>query len=301
MLDTIAPNEPPTIVRSADRRRRRGVRPHTTDSGHGPQIGRIPSGWLASSRLFPDATADDYLARHSEFLGPVKLRRGPQGILRQVEVFLPPQSVTGQLCTVDPEQAEEAGRLRDEIQTMAEALLDGQLKLDAWNPPDLTTLLAGWLAEQGCDAIADKEGNLRLTIRGEGCDGQVRIECGADRLRLVMPLGQWTQLSPTAAMAIRLLAAEANDRTRLMRVVSTAHQQAGLHVEAQVDLTGLPSGNPLNRATEALWREMTHMATDSLELALRLLGLELPALADPQGSDLAEQIVRQQESFDRDH
>ena len=213
MLDTIAPNEPPTIVRSADRRRRRGVRPHTTDSGHGPQIGRIPSGWLAPSRLFPDATADDYLARHSEFLGPVKLRRGPQGILRQVEVFLPPQSVTGQLCTVDPEQAEEAGRLRDEIQTMAEALLDGQLKLDAWNPPDLTTLLAGWLAEQGCDAIADKEGNLRLTIRGEGCDGQVRIECGADRLRLVMPLGQWTQLSPTAAMAIRLLAAEANDRT----------------------------------------------------------------------------------------
>jgi hypothetical protein len=301
MHNSVACNEVFTAVSPGDGRRSRAKRPRAADLDDHSQTRRMSRGWFLATRPDPEATADDYLARQSEFQGPVKLYRGPRGIRRQVEVYLPAESTAGQFSAVDPEQSEQSDGLDDDIRAMAQSLLDGHPPLNAWNPPDLAARLAGWLAEQGREAIADKQGNLRWTVRCEGCDGQARIDCGTDRLRLTMPLGQWAELSPAGKRAIRLLAAEANDRTRLERIACAPHGKSGLRVEAQVDLTGLPGGNDFHRAAEALWREMIRLAADALELALRRLGLELPALADPQCGDLAELLLRRQESFDENH
>ncbi len=261
----------------------RPIEPPAADS----QIQSDPTGWVTFSRRLPPCEGEGCLARQGDdLIGPIKLRRFAAGIVQQLDVFVPALSSSAERWAVDPDLADEVRALLGEIAQVAQRMFDGQLDLDAWEPPAAESLLLPWIRELGHDAVLDQAGDLRLTLHREACDGQVKIECRPNRLRMVMPLGRWPQLTPAAAAAITRLAAEANDRTRLVRIVCQPCA-AGLQVEALVDLTGLPASR-LNRAAEAMWKEMVHLALDGLDLVLRRLGLELQVLADPGNGQFAE-------------
>ena len=262
----------------------RPIEPPAADS----QIQSGPTGWVTCSRRLPPCEGEDCLARQGDdLIGPIKLRRGAAGIVQQLEVFVPALASSAERWAVDPDPGDEVRALLGEIAQVARRMFDGQLDLDAWEPPAAESLLLPWIRELGHDAVFNPTaGDLRLTLHREACEGQVKIECRPNRLRMVMPLGRWPQLTPAAAAAITPAGCRPNDRTRLVRIVCQPCA-AGLQVEALVDLTGLPASR-LNRAAEAMWKEMVHLALDGLDLVLRRLGLELQVLADPGNGQFAE-------------
>jgi hypothetical protein len=154
-------------------------------------------------------------------------------------------------------------------------------------PPPVDELLRR-LADLGHEAAVDEHGDLRTSLKRRGCDLQVKAAVGRGRLRFSMHLGRFAKLSPAATAAMLSLVQQANDHTRLARLIWKLEDQA-LRVGAQVDLTGLPAelGRP---ACAALWDSTIAMTMASLELVLRRLGLELQILADPAQQQLAEQF-----------
>lgn len=157
-------------------------------------------------------------------------------------------------------------------------------------------MIGNWLTEAGHETAIDKKGHLRLTVKRRGCDGQIRIERQEGRLRLALTLGRWSKLEPSAEAAILRLAGEANTRSRLVRIAWL--EKEGFHYcQAQVDLTGLPVGSELNSPLAGpralMWKGMVQAAVDALKLALKRLGLELPALGDPKNKTLAEMVAMQ--------
>ncbi len=120
----------------------------------------------------------------------------------------------------------------------------------------------------------------------------MRVQRRTGRLRFVMPLGRWKNLDDAARDALLALGHAANAHCRLTRI-AWVEEDGATRCEAQVDLTGLPAPEgeaSFSRASEAMWKAMVQMTVSGLELALRRLGLEMPALADPKNREVAEAL-----------
>ena len=135
--------------------------------------------------------------------------------------------------------------------------------------------------------MTDADGNLRLTLKRRGADGQVRLERTEKSVRFTMPLGRWKKLEPDGRRAMIALASQANAGTRLARVV-WLEDTDGCRCEVACDLTGLPCEGSI---CESFFGIMVRMAVTGLELSLRRLALELGALARPQGRELVKQLL----------
>jgi hypothetical protein len=242
-----------------------------------------PEGWLALRGPFGLTAGQDALAVHGDWAGPVKLAERQGEVEQRVEFFLGSQPGTTDSSAFDEEAAQEAEHRMAALLHLAQQL-DGRSRLDGWQPPAAETL-AGWLADAGHENAIDSDKNLRLTLKRRGCDGQVRVERGDGRLRLILPLGAWPELNELSRVAMRGLLGIANARSRLVRL-AWLPEGAGRCCEAQVDLSGLPNGD----GCDGLWRATLPLAVGALELALRQLGLELPLLADPNNHELAELV-----------
>lgn len=283
-----------SVTTAMDRRAGRAARTRKPK----PQTGRANewrttralSGWLTMCRAFTVPDGKDVLELHADWAGPVKLTENEGETEQRVELFLGRNPEADPL--LDEEAAREADRLIAELIDRAAAFA-GQSALEGWQPPTADTL-ASLLHATGHETAIDKDHNLRLTLKRPGCDGQVRIDRDSGRLRFTLPLGRWTELEPMAERAIRLVAADVNRMIRLVRVAWVAEPK-GSRCEAQVDLSGMPTGTGSNACRDAVWREMVRLAVNGLELALRQLGLELPVLADPKNFDLAELLLANME------
>lgn len=257
-------------------------RPLRGESPPGWQVVRRPEGWLEMNRLWQRKGQVDELAAHADWAGPVKLVER-QGYIEQRVEFFPGRIAPA--STLDEETAAGFDALFGELIQKGGSLGE-QKRETTWTAPPAETL-AAWLGQSGYETALDNERNVCLTLKRTGCDGEVRIACGADRLRFVMPLGHWAALEPTAEMAMRRLARDVNARGRLVRIAVRSEGE-GRRFEAQTDLTGLPFGSDADSHRERMWRETVRLAAKGLELALRQLGLELPLLADPRNKDLAD-------------
>jgi hypothetical protein len=243
------------------------------------------AGWFLGRRDFAVPEGQDHLAIHGTWSGPVKLVDRAGRIEQRVEILLGQNQEGPEGLFQDEEAARNAEALLQEL-LQTSCFADPALEDTAWQPP-ATEALAGWFADAGVESAIDREQNLRLTLKRRGCDGQVRVERGAGRLRLLLPLGQWQQLEAASEDAMRNLARAANSQSRLLRI-AWLPQDSGRRCEAQVDLSGLPGADSLESRRQQLWREMLRRSVAGLELALRQLGLELPMLADPQNREVAE-------------
>jgi hypothetical protein len=272
---------------------RRGTAAHRVDDHRtrhaGPRDWEVArrGGWLTVSRWGHAGDETDVLTRHGDWAGPVKQIEAPRGGCTQRFDFYVGHDTAGQPHeAVDPEAAAALMQLQSDLVDLA-LQFDGAPVIDGWTPPAADTL-AEWLTRTGREVAIDKEQNLRLTLKRRGCDGQVRVDRAAGRLRFVMPLGRWSDVSRDAERAMRDLACEANARARLVRIVWVA-DGAARRCDAQVDLSGLPVAHTDARHDQ-FWQGMTRMAVAGLELALRQLGLELGVLADPRHRDLVELV-----------
>jgi hypothetical protein len=193
--------------------------------------------------------------------------------------------------------------LLDEAAAMARHCLESRLlgcvhawfqpqsRIPGWTPPS-SDLLAAWFRDGGFKPVIDGEGNLRLTLKRRGCDGQILVERREEgRLRICMPLGRWKILSRTSEAAALLLAGEANARGRLVRVAWMT-EGALTRCEAQVDLSGLPWSEFPDRPTMAMWKGTIRMSMLALKLTLLRLGLELPLLCDEKHAAVKDWIFK---------
>lgn len=239
-----------------------------------------PGGWLVVATDGGPA-AGEPLVRHADWLGPAKLTSVGGKLERLTEVYVSPEMFGGD--SMDHESKEQRDELFAEL--AATVFADRSPGEPAsWCPPRSGRLVA-WLAEGGYRAVVDNEDDLRLTLKARGCDGQVRVRREAQRLRLTLRLGSWSDLTTEAETAMLGLARQANDRGRLARIAWMIDGQAR-HCDAQVDLTGLPADGLAAR----IWPDMLCLSVRGLELALRRLGMELDALADPGNLGLVARL-----------
>jgi hypothetical protein len=253
-----------------------------------PAEGRRASATTPAERCPVDA-GQELITEHADWVGPVKLMNGRDGPVQRIDVFLgkPRHERFDPLLHTGAE--EDFDRVLSQVVEQAHELFEqNRTALENWKPPD-TKRLAAWLSEAGHTVGMDNDENLRMTIRASGRDGQVRVLCRPGQLRLVLPLGTWPQLRPTAEAAMLRLADQANNRLRLARIAWRTTKDSR-SCEAQVDLTGLPSPDASNDLDNGVIRDMVRLAPDALQLALRQLQQELGILADPQHHDLAELV-----------
>jgi hypothetical protein len=270
----------------------------TTRSGlFGPRGGkadwnvtRDQLGWLTIERPAVGHANQERIVEHADWAGPVKLTAGHEGPLQRIDVFLGNQLAERFDPVLNPGAEKDLDQVLSGVLEQAHAVFSqNRAVLDRWVPPDTKTLSA-WLAQAGRTVARDKDENLRMTIRASGRDGQVRVLVRQGQLRLVMPLGSWSQLSSSAESAMLRLADQANNHLRLARIAWRSTAKGACRCEAQADLTGLLWATTLNPAECGVMRDMIHMAIDGLELALRQLQFELEVLADPRHADLAEMV-----------
>jgi hypothetical protein len=238
-------------------------------------------GWLVLGRPFPLSAQQLPLQVHAGWAGPFKLVGRPGEVEERAEVFLGSQGGEDS-SSLNPEA------LCQELLGLAATAKQPEQAVE-WEPPE-ASLLAAWLAAAGWEPTIDGADRLSLTLRRPGCEGQLRIERGAGRLRLVLPLGHWPQLEPCGERAIYALAARVNAGIRMARIVWIC-SGSERRCEAQVDLSGLPVPAPACPWREGLWRRWLPRAAGALELALRQLGLELAVLANPSYRSLAERVA----------
>jgi hypothetical protein len=255
---------------------------------HGLKRGRmtwLPDGWLVYDRPWKRGTTGGPLATHAEWSGPTRLVRVGNRWMRRIEVYLDPTLADDEGF----ETSASAGR-----DAVLAALLDcvfagnPQACLSEWQPPDAADVVE-WLGDSGYSTAVDDERNIRLSLRGRGCDGQVRVTRQPGRFRLSLELGAWPRLDPIAENAMLSLAGQANDGMRLGRI---AWRAAGdrRRAAAEVDLSGLPVDATGDAARVALWRDLLRLAVGSLDLAQRRLGMELDVLADPRHAAIALEL-----------
>ena len=251
--------------------------------GQGWALRTHPVGFISFSRPFSVAKDQEALTVHDSWEGPFKLARHDDKLKQRLEFFV--SSVLGDDPILDSGAARKLESLMAEVVKHL-ARVDFEPSASKWHPPDSEKLLS-WLSSSGHAAVLDDQKNLRLTLKRNGRPSQIRVIRESGRLRLVMPLGQWKKLEPAARESILLLAHGANRVNRLARIVwhSNGNQCA---IEAQVDLTGLPTQNDL---CESFWKDMLGMAVASLDLVLRQLGLEVSVLAKPENRKLANQVL----------
>jgi hypothetical protein len=244
------------------------------------------SGWLAHATAYSMTPGQNPLAHHANWFGPVKLIGSGPTVQRMTEVFLSHELLGDQVF---------AAESKEQFESLLAALSDGVFanrsaaKKRHWRAP-ATQQLVDWLAAGGFPAAVGDEGDLRLTLKARGCDGQVLGRCDHGRLRFSMRLGAWSSLDAECEKAMLYLARQANDCGRLARIAGAVDQDAR-RCEAQVDLTGLPTDGP----AKLIWPDMLCMSIHALELALRRLGMELDVLADPANRDIATQLIKQKQ------
>jgi hypothetical protein len=244
--------------------------------------------WLRFEAAAHDVAGHEALAVHDTWLGPTKLVHGPAGLKQRIEFALAPDHSAGNDLLLDEAESRHERTLQRALFRAAQNLLTPQADADLRNPI-AAAVLRDWVQVEGHAVATDEQGNLRLAIHYRGFDGQMRIECGPRRLRTEMTLGSWTNLPPLVEAAMLRLAAEANARTRLVRIV---WREEGVQrcCRAQVDLTGAPWVGEDHPRFEAIARHGLQMALAAIELAARRLGRELTVLADPDNRDLAEML-----------
>lgn len=241
--------------------------------------------WLTGSRPYAPPQGQEPLALHTDWLGPVRLVSQGKGWRQMCEIpFLP--DAFGD-AALDPGVSRQLDSLLDELLA---GPLSGDVGMvsDGWASPSAETITR-WLSELGHDAAIDEEENVRLTLKCRGNDGQVQIRRDRSRLRLIMRLGQWNDLSSPARQAMIRLAGEANSRGRLVRLawIDSDNQS---RCEAQVDLSGIPAGEGRN----AFWSDVLSASVRGLQLTLRRLGLELGVLADPKNQQVVDRLLAKQ-------
>jgi hypothetical protein len=253
-------------------------------------ISRDQLGWLTIQRPGVGYANQQCIVHHADWAGPVKLMAGDEGPMQRIDVFLGNQLAERFDPVLHPGAEEDLDHVLSGVLEQAHALFSqNRAVLDNWEPPD-TRRLSAWLTQAGQTVARDKDENLRMTIRTSNRDGQVRVLVGQGQLRLVMPLGSWSQLSAAAEAAMLRLADQANSHLRLARIAWRATTNGSCSCEAQVDLTGLVWADTSNPAASSIMPDMVRMATGGLELALRQLQYELEVLAAPQHTELAEMV-----------
>jgi cell division inhibitor SulA len=257
----------------------------------GWHVSRSAQGWMILRRPFQAIEGVEPLTLHADWPGPVKLVTWPGGVEQRIELFLAPSLGFEADFLLDEDASlarqQETKELLERFAQLAE-----ERCVQAWEPPPAERC-AEWLQQAGCQTAIDQDQHLRFTLKRRGCDGQVRVERSPGRLRFVLALGRWEELSEASRRAIARLASLFNARSRLVRVAWITEDDSR-RCEAQVDLTGLPApidGDAFAQPAQSLWREMVRLAVGGMELALRQLGLELPLLADPAHADLAEAMT----------
>ena len=254
------------------------------------QISRDQLGWLTIERPGVGYANQQCIVHHADWAGPVKLMARPEGPLQRIDVFLGNQLAERFDPVLNPGAEEDLDHLLSGVLEQADTLFSqNRAVLDNWEPPD-TKRLSAWLAQAGRTVARDKDENLRMTIRASSRDGQVRVLVRGSQLRLVMPLGSWSQLSAAAEATMLRLADQANNHLRLARIAWRTTTNGSCSCEAQVDLTGLVWAETSNPAESSIMPDMVRMAIEGLELALRQLQYELEVLAAPQHRDLAEMV-----------
>lgn len=237
-----------------------------------------PDGWLAQLTSFK-LGRNEQLAEHADWRGPTKLvRHGGAAVRQLTEVFMSRETFDNNMFddTAENEQQVLMQSLSDTVFARSQ---------QPWKCPSVEEI-SQWLVDAGYSPSTDESRNLRLTLKSRGCDGQIRIRCDDECLRLTMRIGSWRELESTAKRAMLQVAREANDRGRLARIAWIA-DEAGQRCEAQVDLTGLPT----DKLAMKMWPDMMRMSVASLELCLRRLGMELDVLAEPKNVALAEELA----------
>jgi hypothetical protein len=316
---------------------RKGFR--VSSSGLAWRMDGDPQGWIALSRPF-QANGDresvaqglepldrevDLLAAHSNWAGPVKLLDTGNGVVQRIDICLSGDRGDFMRALSDKEVVQGSERLLSELNGCAIPWFSGLLEIPDWEPPAAETLRE-WLDEAGQENAIDEEGNLRLTLKRFGFDGQIRIVRRRGLLRFCMPLGSWVDLDPPVEAAMTRLANEANTGCRLTRI-AWLRQGNTQSCEAQVDLSGLPLsvncppggedcppggevcppggedcppggevcppvGEIQGPSVRSMWRGTIQMALHSLDLTLRRLALELPLLAETSHRSLAQLLSR---------
>jgi hypothetical protein len=242
-----------------------------------PQHERVgPNGWLSLRQLATPLDKHTLLTTHAEWSGPIKLESEHGRVFQHWTACV--RSAIGLEASGECDDEARAGeqQLLSDLRPLA--MNPFQTALAHWEPPDAAQLVQ-WLADAGHDAQIDDAGNLRLVVKRRACDGQIKVERRTGRLRFVLPLGSWAELSAESLAAMWELADEANSRTRLARV-AWFDEARKTRCEGQVDLTGLPVPQADHSERAEFWRSMMGLAVDGLEVLLRRLGLELDVLAD---------------------
>ena len=257
-----------------------------------PQSTAVPGmcherqGWMAMEAAAPGVAACEALGVHDAWPGPVKLVHGPQGLRRRVEFALPADDARTADSFLGEAEREQQAALREEIvrainEIMANPNGGGLRNLIS------ATLVRAWLEAEGHTVAEGADCTLRLAIPAAGFDGQLRIEVCPDRLRMRMALGEWANLPGKVESAMLQLAAEANARTRLLRVV-WREEGTRRQCEGQVDLTGLPWDDAVP-GLERVAQHMVRLSLAGLAVAARRLGRELAVLA--ADAELAEVVA----------
>ena len=246
--------------------------------------------WTTLETAADHISASEALRMHDAWLGPTKLVHGPEGVRERIEFSLPADESSDLNCLslLDQWEALPQKALRRAIFRTAREMLANRANVNLRNRIPVAAIRA-WVQSEGYLTATDEQGDLRLAITYGGFDGQTRINCGPERLRMSMTLGNWTDLPAVVEAAMWRLAAEANACTRLVRIAWLG-DGGQRRCEGQVDLTGVPWVGDDNPCFEPTARHMLQMALAGLEAAARRLGRELTALADPANYELAEAL-----------
>ena len=251
--------------------------------GHSWELHRHLAGFLSFCRPFSVVDGEEPLTRHDAWAGPFKLAHRQGKLEQRCDFYFSPffedfdEGVSGQLELL-------LGQVMKQLDSISRNSLD-----PVWQVPDAQKLLS-WLSQGGSQVTLDEQENLRMTLKRSGASARIRLIREDERLRFVLPLGQWEGIEPSVQRAILLLAGRANSVNRLARIVWRSDDNRHC-VEAQVDLTGLVTES----IDEKFCKEMLHMSMAALELAFRQLALEFLVLADPVNRSFVDQFLAHQQ------
>ena len=251
--------------------------------GQSWELRRHLAGFVSFWRPFSVADGEEPLSLHDAWAGPFKLAHRQGKLEQRFDFYVSP--------FLEDLDEEVAGQLEQLLgQAMKQLASINQKSLDSnWQAPDSQKLLA-WLSQGGNQVTLDEQQNLRMTLKRSGATARIRLIRENERLRFVLPLGQWEGIEPPVQGAILLLARRANAVNRLARVVWMSDENCH-RVEAQVDLTGFASES----LDETFWKETVHMSVGALDLAFRQLALEFRVLAEPVNRGFVDQMLARQQ------
>jgi hypothetical protein len=252
---------------------------------------RDPSGWLTVFRYTAlPSEGPGPLALHAGHAGPVKYTTCYGEPAQRVDLFMGREAGMRSDPLLDETAAVEAQCLESRLLGCMEIWFSRHTAMPGWSPPP-PELLSEWFKGAGFDPAVDRDGNLRVTLKRRGLDGQIRVErSDQGRLRIRLPLGSWKNLSASSETAALQLAGEANGRGRLARVAWITEGDM-TRCEAQTDLSGLPWCDHPDRPTLAMWQGTIRMAMLALKLTLLRLGLELPLLCEAEHASVKEWML----------